>query len=262
MKERIFLKIGGSFITDKTIANSFKAKRVQLIARAIVRALTECEIELLLAHGAGSFGHIKAKEFDAQDGIHPIHDWRAFYEIRNDMIRMNQQFIQICNKEGLFPITVQPSAIITSSGGKIGAIDCSAITYLMQFNQIPVVHGDIVVDSVQGFTIASTEDILAALAEQFYFDRVLMVSDVAGVLDVQRKVIPEINESNYHDIMHHLGSARGADVTGGMRNKVSQLYHLVRNERIGAAHVLTCENDPDDLKNILMAKKRLGTYIR
>ena len=53
MNERIFIKIGGSYITDKTKPDSFKEDRVRNLARATYLALAEKKIDLVLAHGAG-----------------------------------------------------------------------------------------------------------------------------------------------------------------------------------------------------------------
>ncbi len=261
-KKRIFIKIGGSFITDKSRPDSFKKDRVRSIVKAIYKLREMADIDIVLAHGAGAYGHIKAKIYNAQSGIHPEFGWHGFYEIRRDMTHMNLEFMQICTEEKLFPITVQPSAIITASAGQVRSMDASVITRLLSFGQIPVLHGDIVVDDTQGFTIASTEDILTALVDEMHFSSVVMISDVPGVLDSREQVIPEINPDNYDKIMMHLKGAKGVDVTGGMRGKVQQLYQLIRAGKFDTARIISFDENPEFLLQVLTNCRQAGTVIR
>ena len=261
-KKRIFIKIGGSFITDKSTPDSFKEDRVRAIAKAIYKWRTIEDLDIVLAHGAGAYGHIKAKLYNAQNGIHPEFGWRAFYEIRRDMTQMNLTFVQICTEQKLFPITIQPSAIMTASNGEVKRLDSAVITRLLDLGQIPVLHGDIVVDDTQGFTIASTEDILTALVDDLHFDSVMMMSDVPGVLDDRGEVIPEINPENYDEIMMHLKGAKGADVTGGMRGKVLQLHQLIRAGKFDTARIISSDDNPQFLLDVLTGSRQAGTIIR
>lgn len=263
LKERVFIKIGGSYITDKTKPDSLIEDRIRQIAKAISLALAEGYLkELILAHGAGSYGHIVAQKYDATAGIHPVHGWQAFYQIRQDMMHMNLRFLQICAAENLFPITVQPSAIMMANAGKISAMNFEIIHLLLDRGQIPLLHGDIIVDEQRGFTIASTENILSFLCRNIPFHRVVMLSDMPGVVDTQGKIIPRITEHNFKKIIMHLGGSKGVDVTGGMKNKVEQLYNLIREGHIIQAHILSGDLAPEELKNAIIGKAEKGTIIR
>jgi len=55
----IILKLGGSVITNKTKVASFKKEVVDDLSREIKRA----NKQLIIIHGAGSFGHIYAKKY-------------------------------------------------------------------------------------------------------------------------------------------------------------------------------------------------------
>ena len=235
--------------------------RIRNIAVAIVQALKETDIELVLAHGAGSYGHIKAKQYRAQQGIHPDYGWEGYYLIRQDMMFLNLRFIQLCAEENLFPITIQPSAIITAKAGNIVSLNSNVIKSLLESNQIPLLHGDIVVDESQGFTIASTEDILSFLASYLPFNRVIMVSDVPGVLDAQGEIIPVINHNNFDNVMSLPGRAKGADVTGGMKKKVEHLYNLIRKSYLTEACILSCNSNMVELKNAIIGIAKQGTRI-
>lgn len=262
MKERIFLKIGGSFLTDKNKENSLDEDKIRKIARTIVESSGKKEFELVMAHGAGSYGHIKAKDYSAQNGIHQKHGWKAFYEIRQDMIGMNLKFSRICEQEKLFPITIQPSAILTAYNGKIISIHSRILKKLLEHKQIPLIHGDIIVDEAQGFTIASTEDILQALSQTLFFHRVIMVSDVPGVLDDDGKIIPIINRDNFKSVSNYITGSNGIDVTGGMRTKVEQLYRLIHEGYIKSAYIISCNHDTRELENALFGSPEKGTIIK
>ena len=54
------LKLGGSVITDKTKEKTFKEKLMDDLALKIKKA----NKQLIIVHGAGSFGHILAKKYE------------------------------------------------------------------------------------------------------------------------------------------------------------------------------------------------------
>jgi len=60
----LIIKLGGSVITDKTKENTFKKDLMDKLAEKIKTA----DKELILIHGAGSFGHILAKKYDLNQG--------------------------------------------------------------------------------------------------------------------------------------------------------------------------------------------------
>jgi len=262
LKKRVIVKIGGSFITDKKQPESLKEDRVRTIAREIAAAVGSGKVSLLLTHGAGSYGHIAAKEYQAQNGSHPHFGWQAFYQIRQDMTKLNLRILQLCAEEGLFPITVQPSAIAMARNGKLSFMDTRNIRFLLDSDQIPLIHGDIVLDEKLDFTIASTEDQIQKLSEYIFFQRVVLISDVPGVFDSEGKVIREINRSNFSQIIDHLGGSAGLDVTGGMRSKVEQIFCLVQDNPSTQAHIISGDSEPGIISNAILGDASAGTLIR
>ena len=65
-KEMVILKFGGSLITDKASdiprTNDSKLK-------AIGRILNQNKYNIIIVHGAGSFGHPIAKKYNIAEGI-------------------------------------------------------------------------------------------------------------------------------------------------------------------------------------------------
>lgn len=260
MKSKVIVKLGGSFLTNKKKAHSLKENHVRKIAREIRKTLNS-DIHLVLGHGAGSYGHIAAKKYNAQQGIHPQSGWEAYYLIRQDMIRMNLKLLELFADENLHPVTIQPSAILMASNGKIDSIKMDTITALLNFNQIPLIHGDIILDKKQGFTIASTEEQISLLHKHLQFDRIILISDVDGVLDDNGEIIPIINSQNYSDILKHLSGSAGEDVTGGMRSKVEEIFALIKNTPKSEAHIISGYSKEGLISKAILGEANIGTKI-
>jgi isopentenyl phosphate kinase len=263
----VFVKLGGSFITDKAVADSLNGARIAAAARAIRRALDAAArrgrpIRLVLGHGAGSYGHILAKKYGAVAGVHPKHGWQALYKIRESMTRMNQLFLNHCNRGGLYPVTVSPFAVAGARDGVVRRLDIKSIQALLEQGQVPVLHGEVILDSKRGFTIASTEALLEALSRRVHFDRIVMVSDTEGVLDHDRKTIPTISRSNIKALFGAIKGSHAPDVTGGMRKKVEKLFALLSGGRAGSARILRCAKDGGNLRQAVLGTGGGGTLLR
>jgi len=261
LKTKVIVKLGGSFITDKNKPESLNEHNVRTIAREILTAWKTQQISLILSHGAGSYGHMAAEKYSAKKGRHPQWRWQAFYEIRESMIRMNLRMLHIFMEEGLYPITVQPSAIATARAGKLNFIDTRIIRLLLESDQIPLIHGDIIADESQGFTIASTEDQIAQLNEYMSFRRIVLISDVPGVLDSAGQVIPRIDQNNYSQIIAHLGGSAGADVTGGMKTKVERMVQIIAESSLTQAFILSGNSDVGIIARTILGEHIQGTII-
>src|SRR5512143_1461206 len=67
MEDLVFLKLGGSLITEKTKRYTARFEKLQSLAHEIRSALVERpSIRLVLGHGSGSFGH-----YAVQEHLHP-----------------------------------------------------------------------------------------------------------------------------------------------------------------------------------------------
>jgi len=214
--------------------------RVRRIASAISKARQGAEFDLIIAHGAGAYGHQPAKKYDAMKGIHPEYGWKGYYQIRAAMTQMN---LRLANR------------------GHIESMYLSSIQTLLDFRQIPLLHGDIVLDKERGFTIASTEDLLIFLSEHLVFKRIIMLSDVEGVLDKFGQTIPIIDRNNFNEIDAYLGDARGIDVTGGMRQKVNILFKLVQKNHSTHAFIVSGSSEPGKIRDLILGRFKGDTYI-
>ena len=75
--DTIFLKLGGSLITDKTQVETVRADVLTRLAAEIAQARREnTALRLVLGHGSGSFGHVAAARRGTRQGVADAEDWR------------------------------------------------------------------------------------------------------------------------------------------------------------------------------------------
>ena len=70
MASRVVIKLGGGLITDKGSMKKFDSDSVERIADSI-SSIVEMGVPVIVVHGAGSFGHLLAKEWSISEGSTP-----------------------------------------------------------------------------------------------------------------------------------------------------------------------------------------------
>jgi isopentenyl phosphate kinase len=95
---------------------------------------------------------------------------------------------------------------------------------------IPVVYGDVIFDNQQKTTIFSGEKTLSHICrylqkQNYTVSKVIQLSDVDGVLDHNKKLIPQITFDNWKKVKGFITNGKVVDVTGGMTHKVESLLH-------------------------------------
>ena len=230
--ETVFLKLGGSLITDKSGDGKFHPELVTRLGEEIRSALAERPMRLILGHGAGSFAHVPAAKYCVKEGLPAGGGWEGYAKTRLKVIELNHLVLEALALADLYPLAVQPSATALAKGGKLVSMDVKPIERLLDAGQIPMVFGDAVLDEDLGFTIVSTEGFFTYLAQPFPPKRIVMASDVDGVYTADPKVkdeaarIGRIDSTNLEEVLGTLGAGPGADVTGGMASKVKAAHDL------------------------------------
>ena len=193
-------------------------------------------MRLVLGHGGGGAAHRPAQEYRIREGLAGGGGWRGVAATRRGVLTMNRRVLDALAEADLFPVLLPPVAGVLARNGAIRSWDTRVIAAVLAAGQIPLVHGDVVLDSVWGFTICSTEALFAFLARRLRPTRVLLACDVEGVyLEPDRRdVIPRISRRNIESVRQLLSRARAAgaaDVTGRMAAKVERLYELATRRR-------------------------------
>lgn len=269
MSELIFVKLGGSVITDKTRAETARPGVISRLAREVAAARAEQpELALVLGHGSGSFGHRAAQRFGTRLGVDGRDGWRGFAEVAIVAARLNRIVADAFQEAGVPVWPLQPSASARCDGGQMVSMDVVPVAKALEHGLVPMLYGDVALDQSLGGTIVSTEQIFSYLASQVRPDRVILVGTVDGVFDDDPLLepaacqIPEISAANWPSVKARLGESHGVDVTGGMIAKVEEMVALAR--RLAGLEIQLISGEPvDALKKALLGSERppAGTTI-
>lgn len=230
MSELLFLKLGGSLLTDKRGEEALRPGVLSRLAQEIRYALdAHPDRRLLIGHGSGSFGHVAAAPYNTRGGVETVREWRGFAEVSAAAARLNRLVVDALLADDVPAITFQPSASAICLNGQIISLATRPVRAALKAAIIPVVYGDVAMDVVRGGTIISTEEILTYLAGDVHPAWLLLAGDTDGVYDQQGKVIPLLTRANFAKFEAALGGSGGTDVTGGMVAKVRAMLSLVSN---------------------------------
>ncbi len=232
MAELVFVKLGGSLITDKNLEATARPEVIRRLAGEVCRALDRrADLRLVLGHGSGSFGHMAAQRHHVQTGVT---NWRGYAETGAAATRLNRIVTDIFLEAGVPVVSIQPSASARCRGGELQELAVHPVEGALQHGLVPLVYGDVAQDDLWGSTIISTETIFAYLARLLSPQRILLVGEVRGVYssdphrDSQARLVRLLQASRIEQAESVLGGSHGVDVTGGMRTKVSGMVDLVR----------------------------------
>lgn len=261
----IFLKLGGSVITDKTRESAAHTEVIRRLAREVKEALDSVHPApgLVLGHGSGSFGHYAARKF----GYAQPANWSAYAETGAAAARLNRLVADIFLSEGVPVVTFQPSASAWCRDGELVRLAHEPIAAALANSLVPLVHGDVAFDETRGRTIISTETIFAYLAPFLHPSRILLTGVVEGVFtadplrDPSAQLIREITPGNIARIESQLRGSHGVDVTGGMLTKVKTMLRIVEQDPSITARLLTASQQGLIRRALVDADLGEGTLI-
>jgi isopentenyl phosphate kinase len=257
-QELIFLKLGGSLITDKDKPYTPRLDKLADLALEIKTVLDSTpELVLILGHGSGSFGHTAAKKYGtrnglpAQGGVLAAEDggkskeyWHGFAEVRFQAAELTRYVMQTLLEMGVPAIPFSPSSSMVSNNRKVTSHNILAIRKALEAHLLPVVHGDVAFDEALGGTILSTEDVFAFLAEQFSPTRILLAGIEAGVWEdfpARTKLVKQIQLSDYEKMRAGIRGSASTDVTGGMKAKVEEMFELIQKNKGLTVQIFSAE---------------------
>lgn len=231
----VFVKLGGSVITDKTKPEAIRPQVLSRLAGDVKRAMARRPgLQLVLGHGSGSFGHVTARRYGTRQGVHSKAEWRGFAEVAAMAAKLNRMVVDAFWAAGVPVWALQPSASARCRKGRLVSLETAPIERALDAGLVPLLYGDVALDEVLGGTIISTEEIFAFLARRLCPGQMVLVGVVDGVYDgdplrnPSARPIPEISAANWSAVRAKLGGSHGTDVTGGMQAKVEEMVDLVR----------------------------------
>lgn len=216
----VFIKLGGSLITDKTRPYTLRRQALKRVAHEIAELRrSEPGTVWFIGNGAGSFGHY---------AVHQV-DWAAqpddptrIAAVRKATGQLNQHVIEAMIEAGIPAITL-PAAAFAHNDGSASVSDSEAIMRYAEMGAVPVVYGDVIQHASKGSSIMPTEEILETLASAWIMRghtiaTVIYATSVDGVLDEHGQAYEQLRADNSHAKFY---GTRGYDISGGMAQKVN-----------------------------------------
>ena len=238
MTELVFLKLGGSLITDKTQPYKVRLDKLSALAKEIQRALSSApNLRLVLGHGSGSFGHYAVKEYLTPLQLPPNSanlggekGARGFAEVWYRAAQLNRYVMESLHEAGIPTMAIQPSAGIVSKNRGIEHWELAPLEAALEAGIVPVIYGDMVFDSVKGGAVLSTETLMFYLAHHLQPKRILLAGLEPGVwadFPARKQKVERITPGSYKELANKVGGSQAVDVTGGMKSKVEEMLSLV-----------------------------------
>lgn len=271
MDKLVFLKLGGSLITDKKQAYSLRLEKLNQVVREIKSALSQNpDLNLILGHGSGSFGHFAVKDhapFLLSDKFYGEwgavdKGWRGFGEIWFRASQLNRYVMESLHEAKIPAIALPPSTMISTQAGIINHWDLSTLYASLKAGLLPVIYGDIVFDMVIGAKVLSTENLMFYLAHQLRPERILLAGLETAVwadFPERHQKVEKVTPGTVANIINMLGGSHGTDVTGGMRSKVQEMLNLVQQIPTLSVQIFSGEESGNIEK--ALSGEVLGTLI-
>lgn len=271
----IFLKLGGSLITDKTRPRTLRADVLKSLCEQLASVRREMpDLQILLGHGSGSFGHVAAREYKTREGIPIIAHlpdveegrerayWRGFTEVWHEARALNVHVMDALREAGIPSLSLPASGGVMARDGKVATWDLNPVRGALLNGILPVVYGDVVFDEVRGGTILSTEDLFMHLARALRPQRILLAGIEDGIyadFPARKHRVESVTPESFIALSTSIGASAGTDVTGGMDSKVRQMLALVE-EISGLSVQIFCGEREGSLIKLLKGEK-IGTLI-
>ena len=236
MRSRVVVKWGGGLITEKGIMKTVRKDVLDSLTEQLDRCL-KANLDIILVHGAGSFGHLKAKQYRLADGRvmeknleGELTQDEAIQSVRTDMLELNQHVLDALTRRDISAVSLPPHKWARNTGPEFQGD-------ITMFGQSPsgivmITHGDVVeCDGPHEFGILSGDDIVLRLSRELPgVERlVFAMGGVDGVLASppndhgEGTLLPTLKKEDVFTGEHH----SEMDVTGGIGLKVARGFEAL-----------------------------------
>lgn len=258
---RVFIvKLGGSVISDKNgycVANS---AAIQEFGRVVCSRWGDLRGRLIILLGGGSFGSGVAYRYNLQNSSQP---WKPIdlsiitvkmFELLSLVTAAFREFAIPC-----FPF--QASGYFTSHHGRPDFHFLEPIRRALAMDLLPILSGDVIFDSDEKFVVFSSDWMPKLLASTFSIQRVVILTDVPGVMNRAvdpPQLIARVTQCNRERVLSYAGPSQKQDVSGGMRNKLEAMLSL---SELGVESVICDGRVSELLVSALFDPSPAGTLI-
>ena len=255
--EKIVIKYGGNVLIDREVFNNFILD---------ISILNKLGLSLIIVHGGGP--RIK-RELDKKnieskfiDGLR-VTDKNIINVVEEVLIDFNNDIVQNLKKLGSNAVSfhtknnniieVKPERKELGFVGLPNKIDSQLIENTISQNKIPIVAPLGIGENQQTYNI-NGDTAASAIAKKIKSRRLLLMTNVEGVYDDQKKLISEIKPLDLENLI------KWKVVQGGMIPKIQNCVDAVENGVRGV--VILDGRKPHSILHEIFSDKGSGTLIR
>ncbi|MDC0525100.1 acetylglutamate kinase [Pelagibacteraceae bacterium] len=255
--EIIVIKFGGNVLTNENIFNNFIKD---------INILNKLGLSIVVVHGGGPRIKRELEKLNIStkfiNGLR-VTDKKIINIVENVLVDFNKDIVNSLNKKNLkaIPINTKAKNIIEVSPeneqlGFVGIpkkINNGIVKELIKNKSIPVVAPLGLGKNNQVYNI-NGDTAAGAIAKSLQSRRLLLMTNVEGVLDKKKKLISEISSSKILEMI------KDETITGGMIPKINTCLDSVNNGVRGV--VIMDGRKPHSILNEIFSDAGAGTLIR
>jgi len=255
--EFIVIKCGGSVLIDPKLFKIFIED---------VAVLKKLGFNPIVIHGGGKRINNKLDELNIKsDFINGLRvtDKNTINIVEDVLIEFNKEIVnalknQSCETRGITSkenniITVKPESDKLGFVGTPTQIKTNVLKEIIKVNEVPVVAPLGLDENNQTFNI-NADTAAGSIAIELKARRLMIISDVEGVLDSEKKLIPEINSKKANELIDQ------KVISGGMIPKIKNCLD-VASKGVKAVVIIDGRKNHSLLFELL-SDKGSGTLIR
>ena len=255
--EFIVIKCGGSVLVDPALFKIFIED---------VAVLKKLGFNPIIVHGGGKRINNKLNELNIEssfiNGLR-VTDKNTINIVEDVLIEFNKEIVDSLKKQSCETkkITSRESNIITvkPENDKLGFvgtptnIDTNILKKITKANEVPIIAPLGLDQNNQTFNI-NADTVAGSIAKELKARRLMIISDVEGVLDNEKKLIPEIDSIKAHKLIDQ------EVISGGMIPKINNCLDVASNGVKGVVIIDGRKNH--SLLFELLSDQGSGTLIR
>jgi isopentenyl phosphate kinase len=229
-KDLTVLKLGGSLLTDKSTPYTPRTEVMKSVCEEIGQCMSEGLLgPLILIQGVGSFGHPPVLEHNLHTGFKGPEQLMPLSDTQSTVGKFRAMLVEQLQQAGIPVCLMYPSSMIVAERMKISRYFFEPLRGFLSIGMVPLLGGDILIDSVMGFSVGSGDQMAVLIAKELKAQRIIFASDVAGIFDSDPKTNPdaelysEIDVGEIERTLQEMGKSTVIDASGAMKGKLKSL---------------------------------------
>jgi isopentenyl phosphate kinase len=243
----LVVKLGGSIVTRRDGRCRYDSETVRRLGAVLAAA----EQPLALVHGLGSLGRAYLPLYDGRI----LRDRGIGYALQLEFLKLHHLVLTDLEDAGLAVAALDAQTVFAHRAGSVLSSSLDPVHRRIAERRVPVLHGGTFRDVEGRFSVLSSDEIAEQLTRGLN-GQLIWVTDVDGVMRSQDEVMPVLTAGNQREMMRI--DYDGADLTGGMSNKVRISLRLA--EAGHTSHVVNGRR-PERLRQLLQGADAVATVI-